>query len=499
MSKKKNDERILIDLSEIPELHKQSDIILEAVYSKKSDIFQMYGNLIRVLINDGIRIEKINKYVMRRITSECVRLIKNSDCDIEKHPPISIINDVLAIGIYPFFELKGICRYPLINKDGDINYNTGFDKESGLYIYNNSNYSFDDLSNRKIISKEEIASAKNVIYDLLSDFKFKSLSDLTNYIGLIIVIICRSFFDGLLPLHLIKASTPGIGKTLLSEIPYLILTGERPAITSLPDNENEMRKTIFAFLLSGVENVIFDNVKSRIDSGVLAATLTSGKYRSRILTKSQSADYNVRFPIIITANNPDIDKELARRIIPIELITTMENPALRTNFKYQDIRRQIIDNRYDYLKAFLTIIKNWFLSGRKEWLEKKIGSFEGFCKLIGGILEASEFPDFLENYEGFYNSIDYEFDIWRAFVFKWYEKYGNKPILAQDITDIALETDFIDKNNKDGSLTRQLGKQLSKKAETITLTDLGNLRLMRGKTKQRAQLWYLENMDKGRG
>jgi hypothetical protein len=499
MSKKKNDERVVIDLSQIPELHKLSDTALKAVSEKSTNIYQMNGKLIRlVFTNDRIKIERLDKYALRREVSKYTKIVENSKCLKEKHPHMNIINDAMATETYPFYEIKGISRHPIISKNGEIKFNTGYDNETNLFIYNKFNFNFNNISNKSNISKEEITSAKNVIFDLLSDFTFKSPSDLTNYIGFILVILCRSFFDGLIPLHLIKASTPGTGKTLLSEIPYLILTGERPAITSLPDNESEMRKTIFSFLMSGVESVIFDNVKSRVSSGVLAAILTSGKYGSRILSKSQFIDYNVRFPIIITANNPDVDKELARRIVPIELVTTMENPALRNNFKYQDIRKHIIDNRFDYLTAFLTIIKFWFLSGKKEWLGKNIGSFEGFCRLIGGILETSEFPEFLYNYEGFYNSIDYEFDIWRAFVFKWYEKYGVKPILAQNITDIALETDFIDKNNRDGSLTRQLGKQLSKKADTIISTEFGNLRLMRGKTVKRAQLWYLENKDKGR-
>ena len=496
MSEKRIDERVLIDLSEIPELHKQSNRIISVLFDKRTDIFQMHGSLVRVLINSGIRIEKINKYILRNIVSNCVRIIKNSECEIEKYPPISIINDILATGIYPFYELKGICRYPLINKNGEIKYSTGFDKDTGLFIYNNSNLSFEDISNKTYILKEEITFAKDVILDLLSDFTFKSPSDLTNYIGFILIIICRSFFDGLIPMHLIKASTPGVGKTLLSEIPYLILTGERPTITSLPDNESEMRKSIFASLMSGVENVLFDNIKSKIESGVLAAILTSGRYGSRILSKSQFSDYNVRFPISLTANNPEVDKELARRIVPIELVTAMENPSLRNNFKYQDIRKQIIDNRYKYLKALLTIIKYWFISGKKEWLDKKIGSFEGFCRLIGGILVTSEFSSFLDNYEEFINFGDYENNLWKDFIYKWYEKYGEELVLAQKLTDLAIKTNIVDKY---GSPTRQLGKQLSKYSETNILTDFGNLKLMRGKQERRAQLWYLENKDKGRG
>jgi hypothetical protein len=489
----KKDERILLVLSETPELHNQSNKVIEAVYNKRSDIFQMHGNLVKVIINGEIKIEKINKYVMRNIVSKCVRIIKNPDCEIENHPPIGIINDVLATGVYPFCELKGICRYPLINKNGKIKFTTGFDKETGLFIYNNSNFSFDDLSNRTFISKEELVSAKKILFELLSDFPFKSTSDLTNYFGLILVIICRSFFDGLIPMHLIKAPTPGIGKTLLSEIPYLILTGEKPTITSMPENESEMRKTIFAALMSAVEFLLFDNAKTKISSGVLAATLTSGKYGSRILSKSQFKDYNVRFPIILTGNNPDIDKELSRRIVPIELITTMENPTLRKNFKYHDIRNQIIENRYDYLKAFLTIIKFWFLSGKKECLDKRIGSFEGFSRLIGGILETSEFPGFLDNYEGFINSSDDENKSWKNFVYKWYEKHEEKHVKAQDLTDIAIKTFIIDKN---GSPTKQLAKLLSKNKGTIIFTDFGNLRLIQGDTKQGWILWYLENIDK---
>ena len=182
MSENKNDERVLINLSETPELHNQANKVLEALNNMRTDIFQMYGSPVRILINEGIKIEKINKYMLRHFVSECIRIILNSDSETEKYPSMSIINDALAIGVYPFLEIKGICRYPLINKNGDIKYNSGFDKESGLYIYNNSNFSFDDLSHKTYISREELTSAKNIIFDLLSDFPFKSQSDLTNYI-----------------------------------------------------------------------------------------------------------------------------------------------------------------------------------------------------------------------------------------------------------------------------------------------------------------------------
>ena len=242
MSKNKNDERVLIDLSEIQELHNQSNAVLKAVSEKSTNIYQKNGKLVRLLFtNKGIKIEKLDKYALRREVSKYAKIVEDSKCLKEKHPPMSIINDAIATEIYPFSEITGISRYPIITKKGEIKYTTGYDKETGLFIYNKYDLNFDNISNKSNISKEEINLAKNLIFDLLSDFTFRSSSDLTNYLGFILVILCRSFFEGLIPLHLIKASTPGVGKTLLSEIIYLILTGEKPAITSLPENDSENR------------------------------------------------------------------------------------------------------------------------------------------------------------------------------------------------------------------------------------------------------------------
>jgi hypothetical protein len=373
-----NDSRLEINLTEVQQLHEQSRLLLEEIEKNKEESIYQYGGILVRLENKlgELKICQLNKYMLRHIASKTCKFIKDYEALNEIHPPMYIIEDALATGNYSFPEIKGIIRHPLIKKNGDIIFNSGFDNDTGIYIDYKHSYSFDYINLKDNFTKNEIENAIKTINYILSDFPFKNISDKANLFSFVFTCLCRNIIEGLIPLFLIKSPTPGTGKTLLVTIILLILTGKIPAITPLPDNEAEIRKLIFSFLLEGADYIFFDNIKGKFSSETINSTITSGRFRSRILQRSKTADLIVKSPIIVTANNPDIDRELGRRIVPIELSIDLENPASRNNFKIDDLIDYVKKNRDILLESFIILIKSYFLNGQKEQYNISLGSFE---------------------------------------------------------------------------------------------------------------------------
>ena len=67
-----------------------------------------------------------------------------------------------------------------------------------------------------------------------------------------------------------------------------LLNGVPVAITTLPENEEELRKKLFSILLEDDRILVFDNVAKMLNSPTLASLLTAPIFRDRVLGTSGS-------------------------------------------------------------------------------------------------------------------------------------------------------------------------------------------------------------------
>ena len=98
--------------------------------------------------------------------------------------------------------------------------------------------------------------------------------------------VCRAALDTA-PGFLVRAHSPGTGKTLLSEC-LMILAGASTAALPLPEkNPEEIEKRLAAKLLTGCSGLILDNLVGSIDNAALCSMLTSSSPEVRILGRSE--------------------------------------------------------------------------------------------------------------------------------------------------------------------------------------------------------------------
>jgi hypothetical protein len=120
----------------------------------------------------------------------------------------------------------------------------------------------------------------------LGQFPFADAASRTNAIAAVLTPFARELFSGGSPLFAIDAPAPGSGKGFIAGSIGLITAGLVPTSTTEPRDEEELRKRITSLLMAGGEVILFDNVKRRIDSGVLAMLLTVQTWSDRLLRQT---------------------------------------------------------------------------------------------------------------------------------------------------------------------------------------------------------------------
>src|SRR5262245_6079496 len=99
----------------------------------------------------------------------------------------------------------------------------------------------------------------------------------------------------------------------------------------------------------------------------------------------------------MTANNPTMSLELARRSIKIRLDPDMDRPWLNGGFRHPDLKAWADEHRAELIWAAHTLIQAWIKAGRPQYTGKLLGSYERWSAVMGGILEFHEIPGFFGN------------------------------------------------------------------------------------------------------
>jgi len=460
-----------IKINEIPELHEKSKALLEAVCEAELDVYRMDNIIVRVINNSNVaKIEPINHIELRHEISKsakCIKKYHNTEGDYwvykEVHPPIDACRDALASSHIPLPEIKGIVLHPVVSINGEVSNKIGYDRNTRLYIDTEKNIiaALCDIPDKP--TEDQIKMAVDNIWDIFADFKFKNHGSMAAIYALLLTLICRPSINDNIPAFVIKAATPGTGKTLLAGAIIRIITGRDAVTANWETNEEELAKDMHSRLLAGQEYIIFDNINVKIKSGTIAQILTSGIFSKRILGQSKNQEVQCNSTIIFTANNPELSAEIARRCIPIELISDVEHPELRTGFKYKKLLEYILANRAVLLRSLFIMVQAWRSSDKSYSGDiATLGSFSKWSYAIGGILHVCGVKGFLSNHKDFASTTDIDTDICRQFFLKWYETHNGNPVSAKDLLNIAKDLGISDNRKPEQSQIKSLGRYISK-------------------------------------
>ncbi len=395
-------------------------------------------------------------------------------------PPDEVVRYVGAHGEWPLPPLVGITQAPVIRPDGTIVTEPGYDPVTRLV------YTPADGLNVPAIPEaptdDQVRGAVSMLDELLDDFAFDGQHSAANARGLLVTMIVRPAIVGPTPLAVINKNTPGAGATLLTEVQGIVAHGRAPGLTAVPTEDVELEKRITTLLRDGEPFNVFDNVDHPLEHGSLALVLTATEWAGRILGRSETARYPNRAVWSANGNNLVLRGDIARRSYQIRMVAEDAQPWRldaegATRYRHPRLAEWAAAHRGELLAAVLTLARNWYAKGCPEPATPRLGKFEDWCRVVGGILEAAGVEGFLGNLDELYSNVDAEAGEWEAFLAAWFDAYGNAERSPAEIkTSLqtntqpamveALPGDLADAlNDQRTSFERKLGRALAKRAD----------------------------------
>lgn len=388
-------------------------------------LYRRAGACVRIV--DGARVDVLGHGSVLVELNDAADWVKPRGDDLRPASvPPAIVEMVLAEPSEALPRLTAVVAAPVFTADGRLIATPGYDAASGVYYAPPDGFAVPPIP--PVPEPRTVAMAVELLSDLLCDFPFAAAQDKAHAFALLLLPYVRDLIRGPTPLHAITAASPGTGKTLLAQVISALVLGRTVDLLTLSDDEDEVRKRITAAMMRGQNLVVLDNLTGDIGSAQLAAAITAEVWSDRRLGQSTLIDAPNRAAWCCTVNNPRFSRELARRCVNIHFDPRCDAPWERGGWKY-DLPGYACANRSHLVAACLVLVQHWLATGRSKGTAR-LGGFEAWSDVIGGVLHAAGVTGFLEGRGDFYDSVDAEGQAWRPFVDAWWSRFGGRPVTA---------------------------------------------------------------------
>ena len=181
------------------------------------------------------------------------------------------------------------------------------------------------------------------------------------------------------PVILVRADTPGTGKSYLVDLFAMISTGRLCPVITSSNNAEETEKRLGAVLLGGSTIVSLDNVMHDLGGELLCQLSERPVIKVRILGRSEMPECESHTAVFATGNNVAFKGDMVRRGLVCNLETLVERPELR-EFK-KDALDHAANHRAAYVAAVLTIIRAYLAAGAPQ-VCGPFGSYTAWSRMV---------------------------------------------------------------------------------------------------------------------
>lgn len=359
-----------------------------------------------------------------------------ADANVPALPPQPVVRALLARTEWRHVRpLDAIVRGPLLRPDGTAISTPGYDPEARV-IYEPCR-DYPPVPSHP--TREQARAALDALIDVVDQFPWVSGGDRSAWLALVLTLVGRPAIAGALPMWVVRAATPGSGKTLLADLAALIGTDDEvPArMTQVGrDDDAEERKEILSVGLEGRSLALIDNVRRPLGSAQLEAVLTSpgGRYSGRLLGHSKMI--TVRAPLLVaTGNNVQLRGDMPRRVLLVDLDPRCEHPEQRTGWRYPRVAEHVAAHRAELRAAALCVLCWYCAEGRPPapvdlaaW-----GSYEEWSGLVRQALVWLGEPDPCGTAERVRAEADPEADARREALALWWQQWPEASLTALDV------------------------------------------------------------------
>lgn len=482
-------------------LHEVTDDALAAlVHQNDPPTLFISGDAIAAVENGSIA--HVDETVMRTRMSRSATWLRGLSCVF---PPSEVTKVVMAEArrqrVLPVLE--GVVAAPTIRADGTILATPGYDAASARFYQPDPRLSVPPVPDAP--TQTDIQAAVARIDDLIADFPFDGEASRANAIAALLTPVLRPVINGPTPLAIFDATAPGTGKSLLAKIVSIVVAGSDAAMRTAPKTAEEWRKKITSFLRTGTSLVILDNVSRRLDSDELGAVLSAEIWSDRLLSLNVEVSLPVRCAWIVTANNIQLDRQIARRSYLIRMDARTARPFLRNQFRHPDLLRFALQHRGEILAALLTLARAWFAAGCPKPSIQPLGTYEARSLAVGGILQQAGITGFLGNLDELLGRGDDETQHWGALLTRLDQVFKVKPFGAGDVVMASKQDDILKDTldaifgqfvSDEAKLKQKIGRAFNEKLQRRFESGGGELWLDAAGTRHRVGRWRVGKEQK---
>jgi bifunctional DNA primase/polymerase-like protein len=301
---------------------------------------------------------------------------------VDTDPPLHYVRVLLANArSWRFPHVNGVITTPTLRPDGTLLTEPGYDPETELYL----TPGFQIPAIPESPTKDQAIAALKLLIDLLSEFSFKQsggkqelqLNRSVALSGLQTALVRGSLPTA--PTHLIRAHTPGTGKSYLVDTFAAIATGRLCPVITASKSTEETEKRLDAIIKSGIAMFSLDNCAHDLEGERLCQVSERPVIKIRILGHSETPDCDVHTAIYATGNNISFKGDMVRRGLVCNLESLDERPELR-EFKRSALRTASA-NRPTYVAAALTVMRAYLAAGAPK-VCGPFGSYEDWSRMV---------------------------------------------------------------------------------------------------------------------
>jgi len=159
------------------------------------------------------------------------------------------------------------------------------------------------------------------------------------------------------------------GKTTLAQTAAIIGTGHKTLPLTWSYSDEEQRKALTGWSMSGGRVALFDNLRNGTPWGGenLAKLATDANWSDRILGGNKLWKAPWTSATVFTGNNVSLaEPDMARRLVYTRLEPNHECPELRpeSSFRHPDLESWVREHQAELLAAVLTILRAYAVAGR---------------------------------------------------------------------------------------------------------------------------------------
>lgn len=346
-------------------------------------------------------------------------------------PTEKIANIVLSrVGQWKFPVVAGVITTPTLRSDGTVLHKAGYDPATRLFQVRDPTLkpSYIPLDPTRL----DAARAIETLNGLLDEFPFVSDLDRSVALSALITPVVRGAVS-VAPLHAIKASTAGTGKSYLADLASAISTGRPCPVISVSPDPKETESRLTGLLLAGFPLISLDNVNGELGGDLLCQAVERPTVRLRRLGGSDIFEIESRATFFATGNGLRVKGDMTRRTIICNLDAGVERPESR-EFHHSPVD-DVLENRGLYVAACLTLVRAYIVAGFPGKL-RPLASFEEWSDLVRSALVWLGLPDPVETTETARED-DPELTALRDVLVGWQEAIGSREITVRELIEIA--------------------------------------------------------------